>query len=112
MSIMRAAIALGLLVLISGCAYLPIARLPADKEGALVIRCREVKGWFGRDSRWLMVVWVWSKTGTLAELPGNLEVTGTCDWSVARQAIDVLDPPLAVPPDSQKYRPDDEPVPR
>jgi hypothetical protein len=94
-------------LLLSSCAYLPISRLSADKEGALVIRCREVKGWFQRDSRWLMIVWVWSKTGTLPENPGNLEVTGSCDWSVARQAIDVVDPPPEVSHGEQEYRPDD-----
>jgi hypothetical protein len=99
-------------VLISACTYLPIARLPADKEGALVIRCREVKGWFQRDSRWLMIVWVWSKTGTIPEHPGNLEVTGSCDWNVARTAIDVVDPPPEVPPGTQKYRLQDDTRPR
>jgi hypothetical protein len=90
---------LAALLCVSGCAYLPIARLPADKEGALVIRCREVHGWFNRDQRWLMVVWVWSKTGTIPEHPGNLEITGTCDWSVVRAAAEQIpQEPATVPP--------------
>jgi len=97
---------LTLCLLLMSCAYLPIARLPAGKEGALVVRCREVHGWFNRDQRWLMVVWVWSKSGTIPEHPGNLEVTGSCDWSVARTAIDVLDPPK-VQHGEQEYRPAD-----
>jgi hypothetical protein len=107
MNKLRSAVTGCLLAFTLGCAYLPIARLPADKEGALVIRCREVQGWFNRDSRWLMIVWVWSKTGTIPEHPGNLEVTGSCDWSIARQAIDVVDPPPAVPHGEQQYRPPD-----
>ena len=71
--------------LLTGCAWYPIARIPADKEGALVVRCREVKGWFGRDSHWLMVVWVWSKTGTIPDNPGNLEIDGECAWRVERE---------------------------
>jgi hypothetical protein len=93
---------------LASCAYLPIARLPADKEGALVIRCREVKGWFARDSRWLMIVWVWSKTGPHLEYPGSLDVTGSCDWSVVRAAIEARDGPPGLPHGEQEYRPQDD----
>jgi hypothetical protein len=105
----RLVVALASVVVAAGCAYLPIARIPADKEGALVVRCREVHGWFQRDQRWLMVVWVWSKSGTIPEHPGNLEVTGSCDWSVARTAIDMVDPPKGpqAPQGPQDYRPPD-----
>ena len=51
------------------------------------MRCREVKGWFGRDSHWLMVVWVWSKTGTIPDNPGELEIDPTVSWSVNRTGI-------------------------
>ena len=71
-------------LLLTSCAWYPIARIPEGKEGALVVRCREVKGWFGRDSHWVMIVWVWSKSGTIPENPGNLVVDGDCAWRVER----------------------------
>ena len=79
------AAAITALVLLASCAWYPLARLPSDKEGALVVRCREVKGWFGRDSHWVMIVWVWSKTGALPEAPGSLEIDSECRWSVERE---------------------------
>ncbi len=81
---MRTAI-IALCCVLTGCAMYPIARLPSDKEGALVVRCREVKGWFGRDSHWLVIMWVWSKTGTIPDNPGNLEIDGECAWRVERE---------------------------
>ena len=78
------ALILALACALTSCAMYPIARLPSDKEGALVVRCREVKGWFGRDSHWLMVVWVWSKTGTIPDNPGEILIDPDCAWSVNR----------------------------
>ena len=72
--------------LLSSCAWYPIARMPSDKEGALVVRCREVKGWFGRDSHWVMIVWVWSKSGALPDNARQLEIDSECQWSVEREA--------------------------
>jgi hypothetical protein len=62
----------------------PVGKIPSDKEGALVIRCHQYKGWIRKDSRWLVVVWVWSKTGTIPDNPGTLEIDGSCNWRVNR----------------------------
>jgi hypothetical protein len=92
---------------------MPIARLPADKEGALVIRCREVKGWFGRDSHWLMMVWVWSKTGTIPDNPGNLEIDSACAWRVEREpGPQITIRPRPPSPDEAHFKPHEEPLPK
>ena len=97
---------LALCCVLTSCAMYPIGRLPADKEGALVMRCREVKGWFGRDSHWLMVAWVWSKTGAMPDNPGEIEIDPDCNWRISRPtitppsatAVAPAHPKLAVPP--------------
>ena len=101
---------LALCCAIASCAWYPIARMPSDKEGALVVRCREVKGWFGRDSHWLMVVWVWSKTGTIPDNPGNIEIDSECRWSVEREVGHVTLSPR--PPGSAQFKPHAEPPPK
>ena len=87
--------------------------MPSDKEGALVVRCREVKGWFGRDSHWVMVVWVWSKTGTIPENPGNIEIDSECRWSVEREAgPSHAQSPAARLSQEARFKPHAEPPPK
>ena len=102
------------LLLLSSCAWFPISHIPSDKEGALVVRCREVKGWFGRDSHWLMIVWVWSKTGALPEVPGSLEIDSECRWAVEREAdsrITLRPLPHGAAQEAQ-FKPHAEPLPK
>jgi hypothetical protein len=76
-----------LLLLLSGCAWIPIPRVPAGKEGALIIRCHQVHGWFGRDTSWVSVVWVWSADVTIPENPGNVIIDDKCQWKAQREVI-------------------------
>jgi len=73
-----------LCLLLAGCAWVPVAHIPADKEGALIIRCHAYKGLIRRESRWMVIVWVWSKSGAIPDNPGNLEIDPDCGWSVER----------------------------
>ena len=71
--------------LLAGCgAWIPIGRIPADKEGALIIRCHSYKGIIRKESRWMIIVWVWSKSGTIPDNPGDLEIDADCAWRVER----------------------------
>ena len=74
--------------LLAGCAWYPITRIPADKEGALVIRCHSYKGIIRKESRWMIIIWVWSKSGALPENPGALAIDSDCAWRVEREVTD------------------------
>ena len=111
---MRLAIIALCCALLTSCAWYPIARMPSDKEGALVVRCREVKGWFGRDSHWVMIVWVWSKTGTIPDNPGNLEIDSECAWRVEREPGPqvTIRPLLPGSAEQARFKPHEEPPPK
>jgi hypothetical protein len=85
---------------LSGCMWLPTARIPADTEGVLVIRCREVHGWFDRDSHWMVMTWAWRKTEADAAPPGSFKVDDQCNWQVIRDANPALERARIEAPDA------------